>query len=244
MESKIIEIIVIIFIMFFVLATHELGHLLTGLIQGFRFELFVVGPLGIKREEGKIKVYFNKNLAYYGGVAAALPVDENPNNIKKFANLILAGPITSLVLAVISMLCVFLFNLPGEKFIVVFGAGSIGIFLATTIPSKTGSFFTDRKRYQRLMSEGKVRETEVALLRITGVYGRDNSYKNVNKNDIELIIEDDNYQYLGLFTKLSYQYENYGSFDENTKQQLEELTPKMPKSFVKIVEKELQKLTI
>ena len=243
MESKIIEIIVIVFIMFSVLATHELGHLLTGLAQGFRFELFVVGPLGIKREEGRVKVYFNKNLAYYGGVAAALPVDDNPNNIKKFANLILAGPIVSLVFAAISMLCVFLFNLPGEKFIVVFCAGSIGIFLATTIPSKTGSFFTDRKRYQRLMSEGKVRETEIALLRVTGVYGRDNSYKNVNINDIELIIEDDNYQYLGLFTKLSYQYENYGNFDENTKQQFKELTPKMPKSFVKAVEKELQKLT-
>ena len=38
---------------FVVLGVHELGHLIAGLVQGFRFELFVVGPLGIRREEEK-----------------------------------------------------------------------------------------------------------------------------------------------------------------------------------------------
>lgn len=244
MESKIIEILGVIFTILFVLSVHELGHLLTGLAQGFRFELFVVGPLGIKREDKKIKIYLNKNLAYYGGVAAALPVDDNPKNIQKFANLILAGPIASLVLAVIILVSILLFNLPGEKFFNIAALASIGIFLATTVPSKSGSFFTDRKRYQRLMSDGVARETEIALLRITGIYGRDDSYKNIDINDIELVIKDENYQYFGLFTKLSYQYENYGSFDENTKFQLDELKPEMPKAFVKVVETELQKLTV
>ena len=48
--GKYIMIIGIIFIAFIVLAVHELGHLIAGLINGFRFELFVVGPLGFKRE--------------------------------------------------------------------------------------------------------------------------------------------------------------------------------------------------
>ena len=92
----------------------------------------------------------NKDLAYYGGVAASLPIDDSSKNIKKFANLILAGPIASLVLAAICLLSVYLFNFPGEKFLTIAGTASIGIFLATTVPSKTGSFFTDRKRYQRI----------------------------------------------------------------------------------------------
>lgn len=242
MGSKIIEFIGIIFTIQFVLGIHELGHLVTGLIQGFRFELFVVGPLGIKRKDNKIKVYLNKNLAYYGGVAAVLPVDDNPKNIKKFANVILAGPLSSLVLSIICLLFAYFFNFPGELFVFMAGFTSFGIFLATTIPSKTGTFFTDRKRYQRLMSKGEEREIEIALLRIIGIYGRDNSYKNVNIDDINLIIQDTSYHYFGLFTKLSYQHETTGSYDVKTKLDFDELTLTMPKSFVKVIVKELDKL--
>ncbi|APG66049.1 hypothetical protein LPB136_12020 [Tenacibaculum todarodis] len=242
MGSKIIEFIGIIFTIQFVLGIHELGHLVTGLIQGFQFELFVVGPLGIKREDNKIKVYLNKNLAYYGGVAAVLPVDDNPKNIKKFANVILAGPLSSLVLSIICLIFTCFFNFSGELFMFMAGFTSFGIFLATTIPSKTGTFFSDRKRYQRLISKGKERETEIALLRIIGIYGRDNSYKNVNIDDINLVIQDTHYQYFGIFCKLSFQHETTGSFDIKTKANFDELTFTMPKSFVKVIAKELDKL--
>lgn len=243
MESKIIEIIAVFFIVLFVLVIHELGHLIAGLLQGFRFELFVVGPLGIKREDDKIKVYFNKNLGFYGGVAATLPVDDNPNNINKYANLILAGPIASLLLAIICFSFVYFFNFTEEKLLVIAGAASIGIFFATTIPSKTGAFFTDRKRYQRLLSNSKDRKVEMALLRILGIYSRDNnSYKNVNINDIDLVTEDLDYKYFGLSMKLTYEYEIEGSFNVETKLSFDEMTPKMPKSFVKVVAMELKKL--
>lgn len=242
MGSKIIEFIGISFTIQFVLGIHELGHLVTGLIQGFQFELFVVGPLGVKREDNKIKVYLNKNLAYYGGVAAVLPVDDNPKNIKKFANVILAGPLSSLVLSIICLIFTYFFNFSGELFVFMAGFTSFGIFLATTIPSKTGTFFSDRKRYQRLISKGKERETEIALLRIIGIYGRDNSYKNVNIDDINLVIQDTHYQYFGIFCKLSFQHETTGSFDIKTKANFDELTFTMPKSIVKVIAKELDKL--
>jgi len=242
METKIIEFIGVIFIVLFVLGTHELGHLITGLIQGFRFELFVVGPLGIKRESNKIKVYFNKNITYYGGVAASLPLDDSPENIKKFANLILAGPLTSLILAIVFLSFAHFSDSSIEKLLVLAGASSFGIFLATTIPSKTGYFFTDRKRYQRLMSNSKERKVEIALLRIIGVYSRDNSYKNVNIDDINLVIQDSHYEYFGLSMKLTYEHETQGKFNIKTKLVFDKLTPKMPKSLVKIVLKELDKL--
>ncbi len=240
MESKIIEILGFIFLMFFVIGIHELGHLVAGLIQGFRFELFVIGPLGIKRENDKIKVYLNKNLAYYGGVAATLPVDDNPKNRKKFARLILAGPITSLVLSIVLFVCGYFFELPAEKWLLKASVGSMAIFLATTLPSKTGTFFTDRKRYQRVLSKGKVGEVEMAMLRVLGIYNRDQSYKNISKKDIELMIQDKDYNYFGLFSKLNYEYEINGVFDLKTKLAYDEVMRKMPKSVVKMMNSQLK----
>lgn len=241
MAMKLLEIFGGILIMFFVIGVHELGHLVTGLVQGFRFELFVLGPLGIKREKNKLKVYLNKNLQYYGGVAATLPRKDDPGNSRKLANILLAGPMTSLLLALILGILYFSLNFK-VKLIAIGAIGSLGIFLATTLPGKTGMFFTDRKRYQRLTSDGPEREVELAVLRIIGNYGKDNSYINVEAHDIDTMISDDNYKYLGLFTKLTYQFEKHGEFDPETQNEFIELSKKMPKFLVKTSNKELEKL--
>ena len=231
-----------ILIIFLVLAIHELGHLLTGLFQGFRFELFVIGPLGIKREKNSIKIYLNKDIQYYGGVAATLPREPNPNNGKKFANTLLAGPIASLLLAIILGFIYYSFDLPFSKFIGIGALASLGILLATNDQEKTGIFFTDRKRYQRLTSKGTERKVELAVLRLTGIYGRDNSYINADENDIEKMIEDSHYKYLGLFTKLHYQFEKNGYYESETETEFENLSKEMPKSLVKNLNRELEKL--
>lgn len=231
-----------ILILFFVLAIHELGHLLIGLLQGFRFELFVVGPLGIKRENNRIKMYLNKDIQYYGGAAATLPRSTDPNNGKIFANILLAGPIASLLLAIILGIIYYFFDLQFSKFLGLGALASFGIFLATTIPNKTGMFFTDRKRYQRLTSNGPERQVELAVLRLTGIYGRDSSYTNADEKDIELMIADPDYKYLGLFTKLSFQFEKNGYFESETKNEFDHLSQEMPKSLVQSLNKELDKL--
>lgn len=231
-----------ILIIFFVLAIHELGHLIMGLFQGFRFELYVVGPLGIKRESNSIKVYLNKNIQYFGGVAATLPINTDSSNAKKFANILIAGPIASLLLAIVLGIINYSFDLQFSRTIDIGILASLGIFLATTIPNKTGMFFTDRKRYQRLTSKGVEQDVELAILRITGVYGRDNSYVNADENDIEKMIGDNDYKYLGLFTKLNFEYENNGYFEVETEDQFKSLSKEMPKSLVKSLYKELEKL--
>ena len=43
--------------LFVALAAHELGHLCAGLIQGFRFELFVVGLLGVRRTQKGVQLF-------------------------------------------------------------------------------------------------------------------------------------------------------------------------------------------
>jgi len=69
-------------------------------------------------------------------------------------------------------------------------ACSLSHFLATTIPSKSGMFFTDRARFQRLMNKGQTGEIEAALLSIIAQYVQDNSSKNISLEKARLLQTD------------------------------------------------------
>jgi len=242
-EDKIILIVGIIIIMHFVLLIHELGHVIMGLLQGFRFELLVVGLLGIKREEEKIKIYLNKNFGYYGGLGLTVPKDDSSDNLRKFANVILAGPIASIVFAVI---CFFVVNYLANPYgVIVFAAGlaSFGIFLATTIPSRSGMFYTDRKRYQRLIKAGKDQEVELAMLTILGSYAKNQSYKDIKKEVFDvLIIDNDSFvKHYGLFNLICWQIEHEGAIEDKVKEEYNEISKKLNKNMVKSYNDEIQK---
>ncbi len=225
------------------LAIHELGHLITGLAQGFSFQLFVIGPLGIKREDEKIKVYFNKELGYYGGVAASTPVNDDPENAKKFGNLILAGPIASFVFAIIFIVLSTNIGKPYSFTCFLTGFVSFGLFLATTIPTKTGMFFTDRKKYQRLTTPGKDQDVELATLRIIGSYSKNGGYKEVAKSDILELVTDKNdfIKFYGLFNLLCFQNEIEKEIDPTTLEEYRMISKEMSKSLVIAFNKELEK---
>lgn len=221
---------------------HELGHLITGLLQGFKFQLFVIGPLGIKRKHDSVKIYLNRDLGYYGGVAATSPVDDDPLNTRKFGRIILAGPITSFISAVIFILIA---GFIGRPFGIVFFIGgliSITIFYATTIPSRAGMFFSDRKRYRRLNTPGKEQDTEMALLNIMGLFYRDNSYRNVNKKDIEILAGDENpfLKFYGLYVSLYYRYEVEKRRDKETEKKYKLMSHKIKKGIAAAFDKNLE----
>ncbi|RWY54102.1 M50 family metallopeptidase [Mucilaginibacter gilvus] len=192
--------------LFIAIAIHELGHLLTGLAQGFRFELFIVGLLGIKRENGRIKVYLNKDLGMMGGVAATMPVQQSAENRKKFARLVIAGPLASLFFGVTGIL-IGIYCEPdlASAFWIAAGACSLALVLATTLPTKTGIFFTDRARYQRLISKGKAGAIEEAMLAMMAQYTADSSAKNIDIKHARLLQTDDE-QFMRFW---GYYYEYY-----------------------------------
>lgn len=242
-EDKIILIVGVIIIMHFVLLIHEMGHVIMGLLQGFRFELLVVGLLGIKREEEKIKIYLNKNFGYYGGLGLTVPKDDSSDNLRKFANVILAGPIASIVFAVI---CFFVVNYLANPYgVIVFAAGlaSFGIFLATTIPSRSGMFYTDRKRYQRLMTAGKDQEVELAMLTILGSYMKNQSYKNIKKEVFDILITDNDLfvKHYGLFNLICWQIEHQGAIDDKIKEEYNQISKQLNINMVKSYNDEIQK---
>ena len=241
MVVKIAEVLLSVLIAFIVIGIHELAHIVAGVIQGFRFELFVLGPLGVKRDGNSVKVYLNTNIAFYGGIASTMPRDTNPKNATKLARVLIAGPIASLVLAALLGVLYFISDQYLSRYLLIGALTSLGIFMATTIPSKTGMFFTDRKRFQRLYKDGPAKEAEQALLRILGSYGKDSSYVNVEQKDIEKLIADTDYRYFGLFTKLTYQFEKTGQFDTGTEEEFNAMSQSMPKSTVKAMNMQLDK---
>lgn len=133
------------------LAAHEFGHLLGGWLMGFRFMLFVVGPLKIVRESEHIRLRLNKDLSLYGGVASAMPTDDR-DLPRRMAVMIAGGPLTSLLLSLLSLGLAVWFNnaIPAASpwstltaFAFIFSLLNFAIFIATIIPGKTSGFDTD-----------------------------------------------------------------------------------------------------
>ncbi|MDX2304491.1 MAG: M50 family metallopeptidase [Microscillaceae bacterium] len=215
----------------FAILMHELGHLLMGLFLGFRFYFFVVGFLGIRRnKQGKIEIYLNRSLELFGGVAATAPLKDSPQNIPKFAQVIIAGPIASLLFALLVFALSFAFSEITRMFLVISGISSLGIFLATTLPRKTGVFFTDRVRYQRLTQNQQTAEIEAALMRCNIEILTENSFKNLKTNDLALIQSDKDD-----FIKLLGHFFAYKHYQENNQTDLASTEKELIQKFEKII---------
>jgi hypothetical protein len=175
---------------FIALFFHEAGHLLAGLLQQFKLQLFVVTFLGLKREDGKVKFFLNKEWQYFGGVAATSPVKITDDLRKQFAIILIAGPISSLFFGVISIAWLVYTDTMFNSSAALLGIISIGLFLATTLPGKSGIFFTDRKRMQRLLDKGKTGEIELCYVQTASQLLIDHHYKNLSIDRLRLIQSD------------------------------------------------------
>lgn len=192
------------------LTIHELGHLLTGLALGQKLKLFVVAFFGLRDEDGKTKIFFNKNISYFGGVAATAPKTENDINPNTFSKILIAGPIFSFLYFIICLIVFFQFDSYFNSFFALSALTSFGLFFATTIPEKSGIMFTDRKRFQRLNSKDETQEAEIALYELISKSIIDDSFKHI---DIEktAILEKDN----DLTTKFWAAYLKFMFYKEN-----------------------------
>ncbi|MDZ5606760.1 M50 family metallopeptidase [Bacillus pseudomycoides] len=127
-----------------VLAIHELGHVIFGLLNGLKFKFMTAGPITVQKEGGKIRIRENKMWLYFGGVAMLLPPSiHTPNLSKKWAWMTLGGPITSLVCGLLSG---YIYMVSYYQFLLYFSVLHFAIFLATAIPIK-GIMLSDGKQF-------------------------------------------------------------------------------------------------
>ncbi len=199
-----IKIATILFAIWMAWVAHELGHLISGLAQGFKFHLFIVGLLGVRRnmETDDIEWYINRDVNLAGGIAATIPVRDEPNLRQKFALIVAMGPVVSLLGAIlgIGLSYAWLPQLETQStallrimlnFGFAFGAASLLLFAATTIPGKTGTFFTDRARFFRLIRGGKAAEIEQATLTVLAKTMGGEPYATLDKSQLEAIASED-----------------------------------------------------
>jgi hypothetical protein len=140
---------------------HEGGHLVFGLISGYRFSSFRVGSLMLMRSEGKFSLR-SFSLAGTGGQCLMCP----PNPVEGSVPVVLynlGGVIFNMIFSVISMVLYFLYrDIPFlSPTLLVFGIISVIIVLTNGIPLYTGGIANDG---MNALSLAKDRRAAVAFL--------------------------------------------------------------------------------
>ena len=223
---------------YFAIVLHELGHLLAGIFQGFKVELYVVGFLGIKRVDNSIKWYFNTDWEFFGGMAATSPRKflSDDELINTYKIILISGPLASLAFGIIPLLIFFNSHSILDPFFALLGVTSLGLCLATTLPNKSGIFFTDRKRYQRLNNKGKIGAIELAFLQVVNQSLLEKTCKNIPLERIDILKKDEDkmIQFWGYYFSFQHYKDNNNDLDAAKVQQtLQDYKKLMPGSIWK-----------
>ena len=145
-------------------AVHEGAHVVSGLCQGWKFMLLVVGPFKLYRDENdKVKFGIEKNILLWGGIGGTLPREEGGNYMQVFANTLIAGPTASVVFGLVAgVVMVFHFSI----FSAMMCAVPLAMGVSCLLPGvKSGILFNDGTRYSRIAKGGRTAAEEEAVFR-------------------------------------------------------------------------------
>jgi hypothetical protein len=145
---------------------HELGHVLAGLSQSFRFAFLVVGPLRIERDEysQRLRLALNRNLELAGGIAGCLPTTDDAI-VRRMQWFVLGGPLGSFVFALVCLALAFLGPIGWwSASLALTGLASLVLGAATLVPVANGSFVNDGLRFRQLRRGGADAQRDVAQL--------------------------------------------------------------------------------
>lgn len=215
---------------------HELGHIFVGLLNGWRFYMLVIGPLGIKADQsGRITFYLEKQIALWGGVGGTLPRYPKEDNIKVWSKILLGGPIASIVMGIIFLpVGIITENLA----FLLLGAMPVGmgIMCVLPLPLKTGILYTDGGRWSRLHKGGQEADEEIALFRLTENEATGGDFSQIDLNSIKPLIQSKEVgiMYYGYY----YFFRYYKAISNKEKMQsaiekMEEIKSKVPAVIVK-----------
>lgn len=149
---------------------HELGHVLAGQTQRFRFRWLVVGPLVWKHEAGRLHFAWNKSLNLAGGMALCLPPSDGDLR-RRFMVFGAGGPLGSVAWAAVALgtygLLPAAASAVGQVLALALAAsGGISALLAllTLIPMHLGGFYSDGGRLLHLWRGDAAGQLDLALI--------------------------------------------------------------------------------
>lgn len=185
---------------------HELGHIIVGLINGWKFYLLVIGPFGIKSDEGgNIRIYFEKRIAMWGGVGGTLPKEANEKNIKIWSKVLLGGPVASILMGII-FLPVGIITQSIVFLLLGMMPLAMGIICILPLPLKTGILYSDGGRWSRLHRGGQEADEEIALFKLTENQNTGGDLSKIDYNIIESLLrsKEAGINYYGYYYKFQY----------------------------------------
>ncbi|RZK42408.1 MAG: M50 family peptidase [Pedobacter sp.] len=156
---------------FIVIAVHEAGHAITGVLVGFDFRTFIVGPFLWDKEGAKWKFKWNTNINTAGGMVLCLPKGKESIS-KKFALFAAGGPLASIALTVVTAGIAYFIHInemgsSATKAILLLLSGlSALIFLTTIVPYRAGGLASDGARIIKMLSGGEGAKFEILILTI------------------------------------------------------------------------------
>ncbi|MES5952383.1 M50 family metallopeptidase [Bacillus fungorum] len=166
-----------------VLAIHELGHVVFGLIGGLNFKFMTVGPITFQKEKGKVRIRENKLWMYFGGVVMLVPPSiETPNLSKKWAWMTLGGPITSLLFGITSG---YIYMVSYYQYLLYFAVLHFVIFAATIVPIK-GTFLSDGMQFLILIKNDEKAKQHLYNIQVSSELFSYKRPKDWDKGLIEL----------------------------------------------------------
>jgi len=152
-------------------AAHEFGHSFGGYLEGFRFLIWVAGPIELRRKNQRLVLGWNRSLQLIGGVASSVPVTFEHLPRRMFT-LVAGGPVASVLLAVIGSVGYLLADLlkaPTLAWIMIpIIACSMVIGLATLVPVQSAGFASDGARMLMLARGGPEAERWCAIAALAG----------------------------------------------------------------------------
>ncbi len=173
-EVVLISCILFIPSFFLVIGLHELGHALAGRVMNFDFRMYVVGPFMWVKERSRLVFKWNKNLNVAGGLVVSMPIGTD-NLRNRFSIYAFGGPLASMVVAALAYSAYRLVDVDaasglaqqtGKYFLLVTALLSVGIFVVTVTPLRSGGFLSDGARILRLQRGGEISRFEVLMLKI------------------------------------------------------------------------------
>lgn len=157
---------------------HESGHLLGGRLGGMRPLMLFAGPLHLEFSTDRVRVLRNRVIATWGGLAACAPHDERSSSRASFALLVAGGPMGSFLLAAATVPAAFAVGGWWGGLLLVTGAMSAGIGVATLIPVRAGGYMSDGGQLLGLARRDQETRQRLALGALMG-----QSYAGVRPRD-------------------------------------------------------------
>lgn len=163
---------------FLAIAFHELGHVVGGWLAGYRFHLYIVGPLRVSQKGDRVRIGWNRSWALAGGLASMTPPREG-SQPRDMLCMVAGGPAASWLLAAAAFgAAVLLTAAPVKAAMFVIGLFSLGIGVVTLLPMHSGGFNTDGARILLLARGGPAADrwcavSSLGAAQLSGVRPRD-----------------------------------------------------------------------